>query len=251
MKPFLRVGRLRIANTRKFVAFVTAVLIAALVLAIPAAAHKGHADDMTDAEMAQMDAEIAQMKAAHAGQAGPASNDMAAMIAETIERKPADHTEKTPQLSGEEILASKVAANKITSLDDFLGRLHPVAAHFPIALLLVAALAELALMVRPTSGLQTTIKFLVAGGAIGAVLSAILGWFAAGWRLSDRSQTLELHRWGGSAIAVVSLFAWWFAARGSGRIVLRAMLAVLAAGLLTQGYLGGEMVFGPNHMGLQ
>lgn len=251
MKPFLKVGRLSMANIRKFAAFATAALIAASVLSMPAAAHQGHADDMTAAEMALMDAQMAQMKAAHVGQPGPTSNDMATMMAETIERTPVDHTEKTPQPSGEQILAAKAAANRVTSLDEFLGRLHPVAAHFPIALLLVAALAELALMVRPAYGLQTTIKFLVAGGAIGAVLSAGLGWFAAGWRLSDRSQTLELHRWNGSAIAVVSLFAWGFAARSSGRIGLRAMLVILAAGLLTQGYLGGEMVFGPNHLGLQ
>merc|ERR1711907_290362 len=79
-------------------------------------------------------------------------------------------------MSPEDMMQQKIEENRLTSAEDLLSRLHPVAAHFPIALLLVAALAELALMVRPTLGLQTTIRFLVAGGAIGAVVAALLGW---------------------------------------------------------------------------
>jgi uncharacterized membrane protein len=139
----------------------------------------------------------------------------------------------------------------LTSTGDLLGRLHPVAAHFPIALLLAAALAELALVFRPALGLATTVRFLVAGGALGAVAAATLGWFAGGWRFTDRSETLGLHRWNGTAIALVSVLAWWLAARGKSRAGLRTALALLAAGLVAQGFLGGEMVFGPNHMGLQ
>ena len=119
-----------------------------------------------------------------------------------------------------------------------------------IALLLVAALAELALMVRPTLGLETTIRFLVAGGAIGAVVAALLGWFAGGWRLLDRSENLAIHRWNGTTIAILSLLAWWVAARGKGRGALRLLLALIAAALIVQGYFGGEMVHGPNHMGI-
>lgn len=237
---------MHISNIRKIVAFVAAVLIAASLLAYPAAAHKGHEDDMTDAEMAQMEA----------GQSGRAVNDMATTMAgppevAAPELSPAGQTEKAPQLTGEEILAAKAAENRVKSVDDFLGRLHPMAAHFPIALLLVAALAEIALMVRPTLGLQPIIKFLVAGGSIGAVLTVTLGWVAAGWRISDRSELLGLHRWNGTGIAAASLLAWWFAARGSNRLGLRVMLAILLAALVVQGYLGGEMVLGPNHMGLQ
>ena len=84
---------------------------------------------------------------------------------------------------------------------------------------------------------------------LAGVCQAVLGWFAAGWRLTDRSETLGLHRWNGTAIAIVSLIAWWAASRPS-RTPLRALLALLAAAILYQGYLGGEMVFGPNHLGL-
>ncbi|MCF8883227.1 hypothetical protein L5849_11000 [Erythrobacter sp. SN021] len=144
---------------------------------------------------------------------------------------------------------SQAVEDRSLSLSDVLGRLHPFAAHFPIALLLTAFLAELVLLARPALGLETSVRVLVAGGALGATFAAVLGWFAAGWRLTDRSETLGLHRWNGTAIAIVSLIAWWAASRPS-RTPLRALLALLAAAILYQGYLGGEMVFGPNHLGL-
>ena len=155
------------------------------------------------------------------------------------------------QQTGQQALEAKIAENRVTSLSDFLGRLHPVAAHFPIALLLIAALAELLLFLRPTLGLDTTVRFLVAGGAIGALVAALLGWFAAGWRLQDRSETLGLHRWNGTAIAGLALIAAWLAFRARNRSGLRIVLAVLAFAMIFQGYLGGEMVFGPNHLGLE
>lgn len=227
-------------NMKHFSKFFVAAALALAVLSSPAQAHEGHKDDMSDAEMAQMEA----------AEGGMPHDMMAADGGSQVE--PASTAGGVTQ-SPEEVLSQQIADNRITSTSDFLGRLHPMAAHFPVALLLFAAFAELLLFFRPTLGLQVTIRFLLAGGAIGAVASAALGWFAAGWRLTDRSETLFLHRWNGTAIALVSLLAWWFAARGSvkGRIGLRTVLALLAAGIVAQGYLGGEMVFGPNHMGLR
>lgn len=107
------------------------------------------------------------------------------------------------------------------------------------------------LAIRPALGLETTVRFLISGGAAGALTAALLGWFAAGWRLEDRSETLGLHRWNGTAIAAVALVATWLAFRARNRTLLRIVLAVLAVALVLQGYLGGEMVFGPNHLGLE
>ena len=208
---------------------VLSALLAALLFAGPATgafAHEAHQQDMSDAEMAAI------MASTH-GEAA-ASIEMGA-------------TAPSETLDGPAV--SQAVEDRSLSLSDVLGRLHPFAAHFPIALLLTAFLAELALLARPALGLETSVRFLVAGGALGATFAAVLGWFAAGWRLTDRSETLGLHRWNGTAIAIVSLIAWWAASRPS-RTPLRALLALLAAAILYQGYLGGEMVFGPNHLGL-
>lgn len=153
-------------------------------------------------------------------------------------------------MSAAQMMQQKIEENRLTSFSDLLARLHPIAAHFPIALFLVAALAEFALVLRPSLGLQTTVRFLVAGGAIGGLGTAAFGWFAAGWRLSDRSETLAIHRWNGTAIAAAGLLAWWLSLSGKNRWRLRLVLAIIAGALIVQGYYGGEMVHGPNHMGV-
>lgn len=216
-------------------------------LAPPVIAHEEHQQDMTDAEMVQMemghnadadhhagdDHYNTEMLDHHDGEAAPAFAPAGASL--------------TP----EQAMDLAIAENRATSASDVLGRLHPVAAHFPIALLLAAAIAELMLLVRPSTGLKVTSRFLVAGGAAGAVVAALLGWTAGGWRLSDRSETLGLHRWNGSAIAALAILATWLAFRSERRTALRVVLLVLAVTIVAQGYLGGEMVFGPNHLGLR
>lgn len=219
------------------------------VLAIPALflpsagnAHEGHKDNMSDAEMVQMEMHSAT-----------AMHELAADAMHDPEAMAQAHTTAdgvVERQTPEQALEAAIAENRLTSTGDFLGRLHPIAAHFPVALLLMAALAELLLALRPTLGLETTVRFLVAGGAIGALIAALLGWFAAGWRLVDRSQTLGIHRWNGSAVAGMALVAAWLAFRSRSRMVLRIVLAALAAALVIQGYLGGEMAFGPNHLGI-
>ena len=215
----------------------------ALATVTTAQAHEGHKDDMSDAEMVQM--EMHEADAMHE-EAADTMHDPESMAqahptaSGVVERQ-------TP----EQALEAAIAENRLTSAGDFLGRLHPIAAHFPVALLLMATLAEILLALRPALGLETTVRFLVAGGAIGALVAALLGWFAAGWRLSDKSQTLELHRWNGSAIVGGAILAAWFAFRTDRRSGLRVTLAILAVALVIQGYLGGEMVFGPNHLGLE
>lgn len=227
-------GLVRVGMIRLFLPLLLFGIALSMLIA-PASAHEAHRRDMSDAEMA-MEKEASQQ------------GEVAAMHHQT----PAG---QVLQASRSELVAGsapepmQAADTSAPSLPDLLGRLHPFAAHFPMALLLVALLAELAFAVRPTLGLVTTVRFLFAGGAIGAVVTASLGWFSAGCRIVDRSETLGLHRWNGTAIAAISLIAWW-AAANSRRGALRVLLALLATAILIQGYLGGEMVFGPNHLGI-
>jgi uncharacterized membrane protein len=204
------------------------LLFLALLAATPASAHEAHRENMSDAEMAQMEAGM------------DAGSQIDGQIGGDNVITPA------------EAFQAQIAENRAENAGDFLGRLHPLATHFPIALLIAAALAELLLAIRPALGLQTTVRFLVAGGAIGAVAAASSGWFAGGWRLADRSDTLALHRWTGTGIAGASLVALWLVTRkGESRAGLRILLIALAGALVIQGYLGGEMAFGPNHLGIR
>lgn len=214
----------------------TALVGLSLLASVQANAHEGHRHDMSDVEMAQeaMHDDTEQHHNSEEIAGHHEATDSAALKA-----------------SAQQALKQAVAENRVQSPGDFLGRLHPLAVHFPIALLIAAFIAELILMLRPSIALQPTVRFLAAGGAIGAFFAAVLGWFAGGWRLADRSETLALHRWNGSGIALLSILAAWLAFRSHGRMGLRVALFILALALVAQGYLGGEMVFGPNHLGLR
>lgn len=225
-------------------------VLAALVsfgLAPSASAHEEHQQDMTDAEMVQMEMGHAAPADDHSGD----DHHDADMQGHTDDGAAPEGGQAEASLTPEQAMEAAIAENRASSATDVLGRLHPVAAHFPIALLLTAVLAELILLVRPSAGLEVTSRFLVTGGAAGAVVAALLGWTAAGWRLADRSETLGLHRWNGTAIAGLAVLATWLAFRTERRSGLRIVLAVLAIAIVFQGYLGGELVFGPNHLGIR
>lgn len=230
----------------------SAVAVLTLLTAPVAYAHKGHQSDMSDEEMILMEMDAG--KHAEMMTDGEVMGDHSTAI----------HPGDGHMMSGDEMphdldranaakaaMQAAIADNRATSGGDLLGRLHPFAAHFPVALLLAAAIAEIMLMIRPGLGMGVVVRFLVAGGAIGATVAALLGWFAAGWRLTDRSETLGFHRWNGTAIAAASLFATWLVFRTERRVGVRIVLAIIAVALLFQGYLGGEMVLGPNHLGIR
>lgn len=143
----------------------------------------------------------------------------------------------------------------VAPLVKFLGHFHPVAVHFPIALIIAAGLAEILRIVRKEESWAKTSQFCVILGALGAVASAGLGWLAA---VSQDYQgeyltILNRHRWGGIAVAIGSLLTalWSFSGFGNNeaarRKIYRALLAVSAALVMATGFFGGQLVYGINH----
>ena len=174
-------------------------------------------------------------------------------VAQSTEHKgmPSMQSGDTPDPHAEH--AHKAATDKGFDLIDFLGRLHPMAVHFPIALFLVAALAEFIMIINPTAGVGSSVRFLVWVGAAGGVVAAILGWLAGGIRMSDRSEILGLNRWTDTGIAITGILLALLSnapANSGKRTVFRVGLAAVALAILIQGYWGAEMSLGPNHMGM-
>ncbi len=219
--------------------FASLLLMFILATSLPAAyAHEAHRQDMSDAELAEMRQAAEEV---HDGATGTTARE--AVIAD-----PANGT-MSANIHSEMMLGHSEADAFHTT--DFLGRLHPALVHFPIALFLAAALAELILFARPASGLEPTVRFLVYTGAAGGLLAALLGWLAAGVRMSDRSETLGLHRWTGTGIALAGILAAAIIYRAkSDRLLIRLVLAGIAFALLFQSYWGAEMSLGPNHMNM-
>lgn len=90
---------------------------------------------------------------------------------------------------------------------EFLGRLHPLLIHFPIALVIAAALAEGAAIVTADEGWRTVAVENVRAGAVFALLATVAGWRLALAPEMEVSPLLEWHRWLGTVAAGAALAA--------------------------------------------
>lgn len=128
---------------------------------------------------------------------------------------------------------------------DALGRLHVPLVHFPIALLPMAAAAELVRAARRRPERSPTGFACLSAGALAAALAAGTGWLHADVDppAASLAQELLLHRWFGVGAGVLALAA-WVAALVRARLHLPLLLAS-AALALAGGHLGGSLVFGP------
>ncbi len=135
-----------------------------------------------------------------------------------------------------------------------LGRLHPVFLHFPIALALVAALAEGWRVVTRRTGLSPLTLPLLNMAALSAIAASLTGWVFASYQYDgDANETLFFHRWLGIATAVLlSFLALWglkcssltVRAVASVTLVFRCCLLTTAVAVGLTGHLGGDLAYG-------
>lgn len=156
-----------------------------------------------------------------------------------------------PSAAGE--AAALPGPSLLPHLLGWLGRFHVLLVHFPIALLIVAAVGE---GWSWWLGLRTptpAVRFCVLLGAAGAVAGAVLGWLEAtfGGYAEASSGVLDLHRWVGTTTAVVAiglaLLSEADARRGARSPLCRSTLFLAAFLVSAAGHLGGTLVHGTGH----
>ena len=135
----------------------------------------------------------------------------------------------------------------------FFGRLHPLLVHFPLGLLLVAAVLELATLKNFSSPMRPGIIVLVIAGVIAAIFSAVFGLLLA--REGDYGKDLlSLHQWAGIATVFAGAVTWFLMNRAlkgqhKSRIVFyRTMLFFSAAGLSVAGHFGASLTHGKDYL---
>jgi uncharacterized membrane protein len=131
----------------------------------------------------------------------------------------------------------------------YIGKFHPLLVHFPIALVLAAAAAELVVLATPRQAWRTVAVANIRAAAALGVVTAITGWLFASSPLVDASPSLEWHRWLGLAGAAGAIGAALLSSRlhGSSRrtaFVYRLTLFVTALLVAITGHLGGTLVCG-------
>jgi uncharacterized membrane protein len=134
-----------------------------------------------------------------------------------------------------------------------VGRLHPLLIHFPIALVIAAALAESAAILTADDRWRTVAVANVRAGAVFALLAMVAGWRLAKGPEMELSSLLEWHRWLGTVAAAVACAA-AFATAGARRQPMSRVriyrIALFTAGTLVAvtGHLGGLLVWGANFL---
>jgi mono/diheme cytochrome c family protein/uncharacterized membrane protein len=134
-----------------------------------------------------------------------------------------------------------------------LGPFHLVVVHFPIALFIAAAIAELWYALRGSHIPMPAVRFCVLLGAASAVIAASLGWIHAGHGHGAGSwQLLRLHRWIGTATAAwgvgTALFSEWDQQRGVRSQWFRVWLFMAALLVAVEGHFGGMLVHGDDFL---
>ena len=136
-----------------------------------------------------------------------------------------------------------------------LGVYHPLLVHFPIALILAAALAQALNLAGVRASNAETVRFLVWTGAFGGLAAGFFGWAHAGPMASDEAGIMLAHRWIGSSLtlglfAVAGAVEWnRKSPSGQSAIVMNLALFTAAAAVAVNGFLGGSLAHGGvNHL---
>ncbi|WP_260806987.1 DUF2231 domain-containing protein [Sphingorhabdus sp. SMR4y] len=136
----------------------------------------------------------------------------------------------------------------------WLGKLHTVVIHFPIAMIVAAFAAEAFGVARGKPDWRSAARIMLVIGALGAVAAAFFGWFAGGFYLYDRNLILTAHRYLGMTVAIGSVLLAWaglsrFHHNRNKERLFAVLLGILTIGVLIQAFLGGTFMHGGiNHM---
>jgi uncharacterized membrane protein len=148
--------------------------------------------------------------------------------------------------------ATPTASNNFW-LWQFFGRLHPLAVHFPLGLLLFAAILELITIRNFSSHLRPGINLLVIAGVIASIFSAVLGLLLS--RQGDYGKDLlGLHQWVGIATVLSGVITWFLLNRilVTKKISLikyyRGILFFCAAVLSVTGHFGASLTHGKDYL---
>ncbi|MES2827454.1 MAG: DUF1549 domain-containing protein [Bacteroidota bacterium] len=132
---------------------------------------------------------------------------------------------------------------------DLLGHLHPLVVHFPISVIIIAAILELFTLKNYDSKLRPGIKVLVVIGAVSAAVSVVFGWILSSGGDYQGSR-VDLHKWTGIATAILALFTSilvYVITKKKTKLAVwsyRFILFLTAIGVTVAGHLGAELTHG-------
>ena len=162
--------------------------------------------------------------------------------------------ETRPAGAGEDLYPEWEGGGFAGRLVRFLGNLHPVAIHFPIAFALGALLADVLFLVHRNERCRHAARFLLVVGGLSVVAAVPLG-YAAAWGMTyppETASNLGAHRilgTAGGALLLVAALLREGSVRGrpGAAGVSRIVLLAAAVAIAVAGYHGGVLVYGHGH----
>ena len=150
------------------------------------------------------------------------------------------------------VLPPLPAIEETSALVHWGGQWHPLVIHFPIGLLLAAALAEILFVLRRDDRYRAAAEFCLLVGTVGSCGAALSGWLFA----ADLGYALTTHRWLGIATSLFALATCQLAVRvrrlppddapvRSYRLALAATIGLL----VVTSHLGGIATWGASIFG--
>ena len=211
-----------------FLGLLSALAIALAGLSAPAVAHEKKKHQQTQ-QMQQ--------------QAAPGAAGSAALQGGSA----ANHEQMSGTMDGMDMDMDRSKLPFLERLFGWIGRLHPMVVHFPIAFFPAALLTAIVGRRRPA--FSAPVQFLVVAGGIFAPIAATAGWLAG--MAADPEPILSYHRWLGVAIGMagagLGIWAWrrpW-EDRGAGMVLA---LTIMTVAIAVQGFLGAGLTHGMDHM---
>jgi uncharacterized membrane protein len=136
-----------------------------------------------------------------------------------------------------------------------VGRLHPLIVHFPIALVIVAAMAEGGAIATGGRRWREVAVVNLRAGAVFAFAAVIAGWRLASATGVEVTPLLEWHRWLGAIGALLTACAATVTFRTERWLprrvwVYRTLLLCAASFVAGAGHLGGRLVWGADFLRL-
>lgn len=136
---------------------------------------------------------------------------------------------------------------------NFFGRLHPLTVHFPVTLLLMAAILELFTLKNFNSKLRTGINILLTIGVLTAIISVVFGLLLA--RNGDYGKDiLNIHQWTGIATATLGTISLLFLFRIQKKNQFgfikpyRVLLLTAGLGVCIAGHFGASLTHGSDYL---
>ncbi|MBI3834018.1 MAG: hypothetical protein HY287_06775 [Planctomycetes bacterium] len=143
-------------------------------------------------------------------------------------------------------------SDPISRSTSWFGKLHPVTLHLPIGALFAGALAEFLYARRKKVIYDHAARYCLWFAMISGLVTATLGWCLGGFRWNDSNWILALHRWLGTATAillvVLVISGERMNKRGGARFAYRFLLASTTLIIFAAGFFGGAMVWGIDHL---